>query len=127
MQSAEKEARERGISMYPSDEDEESFGKCGSPPLQNAAAEMQTPDKGDRLWTGNKLAVAGWGQALRLYVKQTCVVTMHAWTEVFVGGGRGYGDSGARVGVELEVFAVGGGSSYGDNGARVCVGVGWGL
>ena len=41
---------------------------------------------------------------------------MHAWT-----------DRGARVGVELEVFAVGGGSSYGDNGARVCVGVGWGL
>ena len=48
MQSAEKEARERGISMYPSDEDEESFGKCGSPPLQNAAAEMQTPDQADR-------------------------------------------------------------------------------
>ena len=44
-----------------------------------------------------------------------------------VGGGRGYGDNGARVCVELEVFAVGSGSSYGDNGARVCVGVGWGL
>ena len=98
MQTAEKEARERGISMYPSDEDEESFGKCGSPPLQSAAAEMQPPGKGDRLWTGNKLAVAGWGQAPRLYVKQTCVVTMHAWTEVFaVGGGSSYGDSGARV------------------------------
>ena len=33
MKSAEKEAKERGISMYLSDEDEESFGKYKSTPL----------------------------------------------------------------------------------------------